>query len=68
MDWDTIRGKAGTAALVGFRMMPGPLKRTAVRVGAPSYTAGAVCVLEHAGSVPLRRMRLWWTNSSWPRR
>jgi 8-oxo-dGTP diphosphatase len=32
-------------------MMPGPLKRAAVRVGAPSYTAGAVCVLEHDGAV-----------------
>ena len=51
VDWGTIRRKAGTAALVGFRVMPGPLKRVAVRVGAPSYTAGAVCVLEHEGAV-----------------
>lgn len=46
-----MRRKAGTAALVGFRILPGPLKRAAVRVGAPSYTAGAVCVLEHDGAV-----------------
>jgi 8-oxo-dGTP diphosphatase len=51
VDWETIRRKAGTAALVGFRILPGPLKRAAVRVGAPSYTAGAVCVLEHDGAV-----------------
>ena len=47
----TVRRKAGTAALVGFRLMPGPLRRAAVRVGAPTYTAGAVCVLEHEGEV-----------------
>ncbi len=51
VDWETARRKAGTAALLGFRIMPGPLKRIAVRVGAPSYTAGAVCVLEHEGAV-----------------
>lgn len=51
MDWDTIRRKAGTMALVGFRILPGPLKRAAVRVGAPTYTAGAVCLLEHDGAV-----------------
>ena len=51
VNWETIRRKAGTAALVGFRVMPGPLKRAAVRVGAPTYTAGAVCVLEHEGAV-----------------
>lgn len=51
VDLETIRRKAGTAALVGFRLLPGPLKRGAVRVGAPSYTAGAVCLLEHDGAV-----------------
>jgi ADP-ribose pyrophosphatase YjhB (NUDIX family) len=51
VDWETVRRKAGTAALVGFRVLPGPLKRAAVRVGAPTYTAGAVCVLEHEGAV-----------------
>ncbi|WP_122262953.1 NUDIX hydrolase [Ornithinimicrobium cerasi] len=51
MDWATLRRKAGTAALVGFRVMPGPLKRAAVRVGAPTFTAGAVCILEHDGAV-----------------
>lgn len=51
VDWVTLRRKAGTAALVGFRIMPGPLKRAAVRVGAPTYTAGAVCILEHDGAM-----------------
>lgn len=47
----TFRRKAGTAALLGFRRMPGPVKRAAVRLGAPTFTAGAVCVLEHEGEV-----------------
>lgn len=51
MDMGTLRRKAGTATLLGFRKMPGPLKRAAVRLGAPTYTAGAVCVLEHEGKV-----------------
>lgn len=51
VDWETMRRKAGTAALVGFRVLPTPLKRAAVRVGSPSYTVGAVCVLEHDGAV-----------------
>lgn len=51
MDVATLRRKAGTAALTGFRRLPGPLKRAAVRIGAPSYTVGAVCVLEHEGDV-----------------
>jgi len=51
MDVATLRRKAGTAALTGFRRLPGPLKRAAVRIGTPSYTVGAVCVLEHEGEV-----------------
>jgi ADP-ribose pyrophosphatase YjhB (NUDIX family) len=47
----TLRRKAGTAALVGFRKLPGPLRRAAVRLGAPNYTVGAVCILEHEGEV-----------------
>lgn len=51
MDLTTVRRKAGTAALLAFRRLPGPLRRTAVRLGAPSYTVGAVCILEHDGDV-----------------
>jgi 8-oxo-dGTP diphosphatase len=50
MDLSTARRKLGTAALVGFRVAPGPLKRLAVRTVAPSYTVGAVCVIEHEGT------------------
>ncbi|WP_151526353.1 NUDIX hydrolase [Serinicoccus kebangsaanensis] len=47
MDLSTVRRKASTAALLGFRVTPGPLKRAVVRTVAPSYTVGAVCVIEH---------------------
>lgn len=49
MDLQTLRRKAGTAALLAFRVTPGPVKRAAVRTVAPSYTVGAVCVVEHDG-------------------
>lgn len=49
MDLTTLRRKASTAALLAFRVTPGPIKRTVVRTLAPSYTVGAVCVLEHDG-------------------
>ncbi|WP_162802962.1 NUDIX hydrolase [Ornithinimicrobium avium] len=63
MDLQTVRRKAGTAALVSFRLLPGPLKRAAVRIGAPTYTAGAVCVLEHDGEVLVlwQPHRLGWS-------
>jgi 8-oxo-dGTP pyrophosphatase MutT (NUDIX family) len=32
-------------AMNAFRLLPGPLRRTAVRLGTPSYTVGAVLVL-----------------------
>lgn len=51
MDLQTLRRKAGTAALLAFRVLPSPMKRHAVRIASPSYTAGAVCVLEHEGEV-----------------
>ncbi len=53
MDRKELGRKAGTAALLGFRVLPGPLKRMAVRAGTPNYTVGAVCVLEHEGEVLL---------------
>lgn len=48
-----LRRRAGTAALVGFRALPGRLQRTLVRAGTPSYTVGAVCLIEHEGEVLL---------------
>lgn len=49
MDLTLLRRKAGTAALSAFRITPGPIKRALVRAVAPSFTVGAVCVLEHEG-------------------
>ncbi|WP_158288720.1 NUDIX hydrolase [Ornithinimicrobium flavum] len=49
MDLLTLRRKVGTVALSAFRVTPGPLKRAVVRTVAPSYTVGAVCVIEHDG-------------------
>lgn len=47
MNLSTLRRKLGTAALVAFRVTPGPVKRAAVRTVAPTYRVGAVCVVEH---------------------
>ncbi len=52
-DLRTLRRKAGTAALLAFRSLPGPLRRGAVRVGTPNYTVGAVVAIEHDGTVLL---------------
>lgn len=49
MDLSTLRRKVSTAALVAFRVTPGPLKRAVVRTFTPTYRVGAVCVLEHEG-------------------
>ena len=34
--------------MVAFRLLPAPVRRTAVRAGTPSYTVGAVAVLRRA--------------------
>lgn len=47
MDLSTLRRKLGTAALSAFRITPGPVKRAVVRTVAPSYTVGAVCLIEY---------------------
>ena len=49
MDVQTLRRKASTAALSVFRITPGPIKRAVVRSVTPSFTVGAVCVIEHDG-------------------
>ena len=33
--------------MVAFRWLPGPVRRTAVRLGTPSYTVGAVAAIRH---------------------
>src|SRR5690242_18720529 len=40
-------GEWRRTAMVAFRLMPGPLRRAAVRAGTPSYTVGAVALLRH---------------------
>lgn len=60
MDADELRRKAGTAALLGFRRLPGPVRRLLVRTGTPNYTVGAVCAIEHDGQV----LMLWQPHRS----
>jgi 8-oxo-dGTP diphosphatase len=38
-----------TVLLTVFRRLPAPLRRLLVRSGTPSFTVGAVCVIDHAG-------------------
>ena len=43
------------AALRIFRRLPAPLRRTAVRVGTPGFTVGAVCLIERDGRLLMLR-------------
>ncbi|MBW3603810.1 MAG: NUDIX hydrolase [Actinobacteria bacterium] len=45
-----LRKRAYTVALTVFRWLPGPVRRLLVRAGTPSFTVGAVCVIDHRGS------------------
>ena len=58
-----LRRSAETAALTAFRSAPAPLRRALVRAGTPAYTVGAVCVLDHRGSLLLLRQphRTGWS-------
>lgn len=42
-------------ALRVFRRLPAPLRRTAVRLGTPGFTVGAVCLLEREGTLLMLR-------------
>lgn len=42
--------RAYTVALTVFRWLPAPVRRLLVRAGTPSFTVGAVCVIDHHGS------------------
>lgn len=44
-----IRKRAYTIALTVFRWLPAPMRRVLVRSGTPSFTVGAVCVIDHEG-------------------
>ncbi len=59
----SLRTSAQTAVLTAFRSSPAPLRRALVRAGTPSYTVGAVCVLEHEGAVLFLRQphRTGWS-------
>ncbi len=48
---DRIRRLAHSVVLRVFRVLPPPVRRGLVRAGTPSYTVGAVCVIEHEGTV-----------------
>src|SRR5881409_2751187 len=42
-------------ALRLFRRLPAPVRRLAVRVGTPSFTVGAVCLLQREGRLLMLR-------------
>lgn len=42
-------------ALRVFRRLPAPLRRTAVRLGTPGFTVGAVCLIERDGRLLMLR-------------
>ncbi len=47
MSWvATVRRRGYTAALLGFRHLPAPVRRTMVRAGTPGFTVGAVVAIE----------------------
>jgi 8-oxo-dGTP diphosphatase len=50
-------------ALRVFRRLPGPLRRGLVRAGTPSFTVGAVCLIERSGAVLMLRQphRVGWS-------
>ncbi|HZI97030.1 MAG TPA: NUDIX domain-containing protein [Actinomycetales bacterium] len=45
----TLRRRGYTAALLGFRKMPAPVRRGLVRSVTPGFTVGAVCAIDHDG-------------------
>jgi len=59
----SLRRSLYTAALRLFRRLPAPVRRGLVRAGTPGFTVGAVCVLEHEGSVLFLRQphRTGWS-------
>jgi 8-oxo-dGTP pyrophosphatase MutT (NUDIX family) len=56
-------GRLAVLALKVFRRLPRPVRMGVVRAVAPSYTAGALCVVEHDGTVLMLRQhhRHGWT-------
>lgn len=50
-----LRRLAYAVVLTVFRWLPAPVRRGLVRAGTPSFTAGAVCVIEHEGALLMLR-------------
>jgi 8-oxo-dGTP diphosphatase len=61
--WRRLVRKVYRTGLIGFGRMPHRLQRWAVRVISPTYTVGALLVLDHEGSVLVLRQlhREGWT-------
>ncbi len=59
----TLRRRGYTAALLAFRRMPAPVRRTMVRVGTPGFTVGAVVAIECDGEILFLRQphRVGWS-------
>lgn len=45
-----VSKRAYTIALTVFRWLPAPVRRLLVRAGTPSFTVGAVCMIDHNGT------------------
>ncbi len=45
-----LRKRTYTVVLTVFRWLPGAFRRMLVRAGTPSFTVGAVCVIDHGGT------------------
>ncbi len=61
--WRRVVRKAYRTGLIGFGRMPHRMQRWAVRLATPTYTVGALLVLDHDGSVLVLRQlhREGWT-------
>lgn len=59
----TVRRRTYAIALTVFRYLPPPVRRTLVRLGTPGFTVGAVCAIEHDGTLLALRQphRYGWT-------
>ena len=50
-----LRARVYAVVLTVFRWLPGPVRRVLVRAGTPSFTVGAVCVIDHRGTYLMLR-------------
>jgi ADP-ribose pyrophosphatase YjhB (NUDIX family) len=57
------RRRAYAAVLTVFRWLPPPVRRGLVRAGTPSFTVGAVCAIDHDGTLLVLQQphRAGWT-------